>query len=122
MLYFIAPKSISCTNSTVHQLSCLRRYIAHCSQLLPLDERFESLHEILNAHFFALPLLFNAGNLLWRNKHVADHLDNPVFGDTIFNGNLGKSIDFDADDSAKTENINAQRFIFEQCFEVNLRD
>lgn len=58
--------------------------------------------------------------MLWRNKHVSNYLDNSVFGDTIFNGYSGETVDFDADDSAIAENINAQRFIFKRSMEVSL--
>lgn len=99
-----------------------QRYFFWSSQLLPLNERFESLHEILNAQLFALPLLLDAINLLWRNQHAVNYLNNPVFGDTIFNGYSGESIDFDNDNSAEADNINAQRFLFERSLEINLQD
>lgn len=86
---------------------CLRRCSSGRSQLHLLNERLESLHEILNAQFFALPLLIHAGDLLWWNKKATNYLDDSVFGDTIFDNHLGESVYFDADDAAKAENIDA---------------
>lgn len=43
-----------------------------------------------------------------RNKHVAYDVNDSILGNTIFDRYCGESIDFDVDDSAKAENINAQ--------------
>lgn len=110
------------TDSTIYRISCLRRCFVRSLQLLPLNERIESLHEIFNAQFFALPLLLHTVELLWRNKHAADYLDDSVLSDAIFDDYVGESIDFNADDSAEAENINAQRFVFERSGKINLGD
>ena len=105
--YFIAPKCTPCTGTTFRRVGCLRRCSSGFLQLHLLNERLESLHEILNAQFFALPLLIHAGDLLWWNKKATNYLDDSVFGDTIFDNHLGESVYFDADDAAKAENIDA---------------
>ena len=49
-------------------------------------------------------------------------MNDPILRDSVFNGHSGEAVDLDADYPAITSNIDAQRAVFEQCWEVNLRE
>lgn len=58
--------------------------------------------------------------MLGGNEHVADNMNDSIPGYTVCNADGSESVDIYADQSTVARNINAQGFVFEQCWEINL--
>lgn len=83
---------------------------AAASKLFLFDKRLKPLNKLLYRQFLALPLLFDAIYILGRYEDAANDLNDPILGDTIFNGDLCETVDFDADKSTPAGDVHAEGF------------
>ena len=60
-----------------------------------------------------MPFFVQPTYRLRRDQHIADNLDDSILGNAIFNSDLGKAVDFDADQSTKAANIDAEYFVIQ---------
>ena len=85
------------------------------SQLLWLlvgHQRLKPLFELLNGHLSAIPILHSTVDGLGRDEDIVHNVDDTVCCDAIFNRDSGEGINFDADESTVSADVNAERLVF----------
>lgn len=78
--------------------------------LLLLNVRLKSLLEFLNGQVFVAGLLTQ---LLRRNEHITNNLNDTIAGDTVTDDNVGEAVDPDVDKTSEACNVDVQALVLE---------
>jgi hypothetical protein len=84
------------------------------------DIRLKSFNQVLLCQFFTLVVYRLPTNLLWRDEDIRRDMDDTILGHTVRKGDFGESIDLDFDETSPASYIDAEVFVVEKGWEINL--
>ena len=77
-----------------------------CLQLLVDHQRLESFLELVDGHFFTVPLLKATVDGFRWDQHVAHDVNNAIRCNAILNGDSRETVDLDADEASVATYVN----------------